>query len=152
MDTSKCGVGVLTSYDAYIVILRLTNNHITLSSPVIRSTINRDSLDDPFRNEMSLFDLLLALLLFVAQPKRLEEKSSLWTGLYVRTEEAERPTHTKRKNKEAGSTSKRSKQAGPSRAGEGQGANESGEGGEQDQLDVEVRDSPHPSRNWPHTP
>ncbi len=91
MDTSKCGVGLLTTYDVYLVILRQSNNHIVLSSPVIRSAVDRNSLADPFRNDLSVCDLFLALLLFASQPQRLEETPGIWEGLYVRSGDLERP-------------------------------------------------------------
>ncbi len=133
-----CKLGLLTNYDVFIVILRLSSDTVTLSSPVIRKEISRNSLPANLANDTSVFDLLLALLLFTGKPQRLDAiNSGLWVGLYVRKPNEDRPTHTKRKGREKESGNKKRKtgegEGGPSGFEDGRGdsgANDHDHGGE----------------------
>ncbi len=84
MDGQRLKVGVLSNYNVYIVVLRIANDHIAISDPVLRSTSLRQVLDPPLANDMSVWELLLALLLYAAQPTRLETRGSIWSGLWVK--------------------------------------------------------------------
>lgn len=101
MNVAKCRVGLLTNFDTYVVLLRRSVRTVLVSSPVLRQSIARASLEPKFANHMSVLNLLLSLLLFTAKPGRLEViNKGIWTGLYVREGEVARPVHQKRTRQE----------------------------------------------------
>jgi len=153
MDRTNCAVGLLTSYDTYIVVLRLAIDHIVISSPVIRDATFRRQLPLAFGNDMSVFDLLLALLLFTARPERLKGQEGMWLGLYVKEEVGEKKTHgTKRKGKERDDVSpakKRSQGGAGGSGGPSGGMNDDTRGGEWNGKEGERDGSP--SHRYPPT-
>ncbi len=139
MDAARCKVGLVSNYDAYIVILRLAVDKVALSSPVIRQTSLRTTLPEPLANGMSVYDLLLSLLLFTANPSRLT--GEVWLKLYVRERIDDRLTHRpklKRKGNGSGSAGNKKSRAddnGGSGSGSGRrAAEESGESQGDSQL------------------
>ncbi len=148
MDAGRCPIGLLTNYDAYIVILRVSQSGIALSSPVLRKATSRNSLG-PLKNEMSVLDLLLALLLYTARPGRL--KGSVWSGLYVREIRREEPTHAKRKNEE-GSGSRSGKRKGKIKQREEESEDGGGQSGRglTERTDEDV--GPSAGQEWHGTP
>ncbi len=86
LDAYQVGVATLSNYNAFIVILRPSVDQILLSSPVLRQCVTkRDELEHPLTNDMSVWDLLLALLLYSARPERMSGiRAALWDGFYVK--------------------------------------------------------------------
>ncbi len=81
MDSRRTKVGVLTNYNVFLVILRTGKDKIVLSSPVIRDRISRASLEPGLANDVSVWKLLLALLLYVGRPENLQGKTGIWADL-----------------------------------------------------------------------
>ena len=58
-------------------------------------------------NDMSIWDLLLALLLHTAQPKRLEDKYDVWKDLWVREPNEEEPKNRNRTTRKSGAAARK---------------------------------------------
>lgn len=114
MNQRRTKVGVLTNYNVFLVILRTARNQITLSSPVLRDSNLRVGLEEGFANDMSVWALLLALLLYAGQPDKIEEKADIWKALWVRSpgEEQDKSTKKRRRSWGGGDGNERSKKTG----------------------------------------
>lgn len=143
MDDRRVTVGVVTNYNIYLVILRTAIDHIVVSSPIIRKLSLRLTLEEPFTNQMSVYELLLSLLLHSARPERVEitaKEKGLWKGLFVR-EPVEKASGGKRKRGDDGSGGSSRKRGGERKDGgevrdqaEGGDASEGSQSGEGEQV------------------
>jgi len=102
MDSRRTKVGVLTNYNVFLVILRTGKDKIVLSSPVIRDRISRASLEPGLANDVSVWKLLLALLLYVGRPENLQGKTGIWADLWVRDPGERKEISTKKRKRNSG--------------------------------------------------
>lgn len=103
MHTRRVPLGVLTNYDIFVLLVRAGPSQMILSSPIIRDRNVRVGLSDRMINTMSVWEFLLALLLYTARPERLTSRGGVWDNLYVGPKGLyETPQPRKRKGNDKG--------------------------------------------------